>query len=379
LDFCFWKLIFAAVTELRANNWARALGVFGVLPLITAMPVIAAIGLGGWKPLAPLPGRLGVAGAFAGVSGGALLVAGGANFPDRMPWGGGEKVWHDDVFVLQQPHGAWRRAGKLPRPLAYGVSVTCEETVICVGGSDALRHHAEAFRLHWRGGKLEIETLPSLPLPLANMSGALVGNILYIAGGTEVPGEQSATNCFFAFDLGARKPQWQRREPFPGEARFLATAAAHDGMFYLVGGAAICRTADRKPSRFYLRDTLRYRPGEGWSRLTDLPRPSVAAPAPAPWINGKLLLLGGDDGSHIGFTPPETHPGFARSILAYDPSHDQWTELGTIPAPRVTTPCIQWRGIFVVPSGEVRPGVRSPEVWALENETGARENGDTAR
>src|SRR5215211_7728693 len=90
-----------------------------------------------WTQLPPLPEPLGVAGAFAGVSGGALLVAGGANFPGRMPWEGGQKVWHDRVWVLESPEGLWREAGTLPRALGYGVSVTWRGSMVCVGGSDA--------------------------------------------------------------------------------------------------------------------------------------------------------------------------------------------------------------------------------------------------
>jgi hypothetical protein len=44
--------------------------------------------------LAALPDAHGFAGCFAGLSGGRLLVAGGANFPDGvMPWDGGKKTW----------------------------------------------------------------------------------------------------------------------------------------------------------------------------------------------------------------------------------------------------------------------------------------------
>ena len=39
-----------------------------------------------WKSLPPIPDRLGYAGSYAGASGVALVVAGGANFPDRLPW-----------------------------------------------------------------------------------------------------------------------------------------------------------------------------------------------------------------------------------------------------------------------------------------------------
>src|SRR5688500_13025659 len=57
----------------------------------------------GWARLPPLPEPVGVAGPYAGAAGGALLVAGGANFPIRMPWEGGEKVWRNQVWILEKP------------------------------------------------------------------------------------------------------------------------------------------------------------------------------------------------------------------------------------------------------------------------------------
>ena len=48
-----------------------------------------------WEELAPLPDEHGFAGSFAGSSGGALLVAGGANFPDGPSWNGHPKAGHD--------------------------------------------------------------------------------------------------------------------------------------------------------------------------------------------------------------------------------------------------------------------------------------------
>lgn len=115
-----------------------------LLPLlILTFAVPAATGqTTGWSALPPLPDSPGVAAPFAGVSGGALLVAGGANFPEAPPWSGGKKVWHDTVLVLDTPTGSWKIAGKLPRPLGYGVSVTHDGAVICIGGSDADRQHA---------------------------------------------------------------------------------------------------------------------------------------------------------------------------------------------------------------------------------------------
>src|SRR5688500_12009830 len=75
----------------------------------------------GWRDLAPLPDAIGFAGPFAGTSNGALVVAGGANFPVGPPWEGNPKVWHDRIFVLVEPGGQWRQVEqRLARPLGYG-------------------------------------------------------------------------------------------------------------------------------------------------------------------------------------------------------------------------------------------------------------------
>lgn len=318
-----------------------------------------------WSQLAPLPDRLGVAGAFAGVSGGALIVAGGANFPDKMPWDGGRKVWHDTVFALSETNGAWRVAGRLPRPLGYGVSATLNGGVLCVGGSDAERHYAEAFQLHLRDGRIEITALPSLPAPLANAAGAVVGDTVFVIGGSAAPGEESASRQCFTLNLAWTALAWRELEPLPGKARILPVAAAFDGAFYVMGGAAV-EPVNGKVKRVYLRDAWRHRPGSGWERLPDLPKPCVAAPSPAPAAGSRIYLLGGDDGSLAGFQPVAQHPGFPKSALIFEVGRDAWEVVNdTLPVSRATTPVTEWRGRFVMPSGEARPGVRSPEVWTL--------------
>ena len=325
----------------------------------------ASISIHDWTRLSSLPDPLGVAGAFAGVSRGGLLVAGGANFPNARPWEGGKKVWHNNVWLLDRPDGLWREIGKLPRPLGYGVCVTTPDGVVCVGGSDADRHYPNAFRLFWNGDQLITEPLPPLPIPLSGASGALVRETLYVACGSEQPGERLATSRTFALDLRQKPPVWRELRPLPGKPRLLAVGAAHADSFYVIGGAALAPQPDGRHARVYLRETWRYRAVEGWERLVDLPKPIVAAPSPAPVVDGRILILSGDDGSHVGFKPPERHPGFGKSIFAYEIRGDRWVRVGEIPAARVTTPVVEWLGMFVVPSGEARPGVRSPEVWGL--------------
>lgn len=318
-----------------------------------------------WKSLPPLPDKLGVAGAFAGVSSGALLVAGGANFPDKMPWEGGTKVWHDAVYVLERPGRDWKRAGTLPKPMAYGVSVTHRRGVICVGGSAGPDIHDPSTRvLQWRSGRLQISALPDLPEPLANLAGALIGDSLYVAGGQTGPTVSRAVNSFFVLNLADRNPEWRRLAPVPGPGRILATAGVSDGSFYLFGGAALTTNAEGRVVREWLRDAHRYTPGQGWTRLADLPRPSVAAPTPAPEWRGQLCLLGGDDGRSAGLSPA-AHPGFPRDVLCYDVRTDQWRTEGQLPFSHVTTSVVLWGRSLVISSGEIRPGVRSPAVWCL--------------
>ena len=88
-----------------------------------------------WSELPPLPDTPGFGGPFVGVLDTALVVAGGANFPEAPPWQGGQKIWHDDVYVLDEGADAWRIAGKLPEERAYGSALSTRFGVALLGGS----------------------------------------------------------------------------------------------------------------------------------------------------------------------------------------------------------------------------------------------------
>jgi len=117
-----------------------------------------------WSQAKPIPDADGFAGSYAGVSNGALMVAGGANFPgDRRPWTQGVKTWYDKVFILEKPDGDWKEIGKLPRPMGYGISLTWKNGFVCLGGGDAGRNYADAFILKYSAGKLATTSLPPMP------------------------------------------------------------------------------------------------------------------------------------------------------------------------------------------------------------------------
>src|SRR5690606_41512890 len=53
---------------------------------------------------------IGYAGMLGGGHNGVLLAAGGANFPEGLPWEGGKKVWSDAIFIFE--NGQWRLSSK---------------------------------------------------------------------------------------------------------------------------------------------------------------------------------------------------------------------------------------------------------------------------
>jgi N-acetylneuraminate epimerase len=319
-----------------------------------------------WLQLPSVPNPIGFAAAIAGTSGGALIVAGGANFPGAMPWEGGQKVWSDSIFVLPEPQGHWLSGFKLPHALGYGVCVSTSNGILCAGGSHAHQHFRDVFLLSWKNGKIEIRTYPPMPRPMANGCGALVGNTFYLAGGIENPEATNALHTFWSIDITAQNPAWRELQPWPGPARLLAVAGASDGAFFLFSGVALSGDNSGKPVRQYLKDAYRFAPREGWKRISDLPRAAAGAPSPAIRRNGQLLIVSGDDGTQVNFEPKSKHPGFPKDVLAYDQATDRWSRLADSPLSRATAPVVEWNGMSVVPNGETKPGYRTPEVWALK-------------
>lgn len=374
-----------------------------------------------WDKLPPLPPSAGQAkqpgeaGPFAGVHGDALIVAGGANFPDKLPWEGGAKIWWDDVWVLEglsSNSSRWFSGAvlKLPRPLGYGISVDLPEGVLCAGGHDVDRCYADVFILSWdaKAKKLVKTDLPPMPEPLSFMAGALVGDTLYVAGGQTTMKNAVPSRHFWALDLSKRQSgagalKWQALPSWPGPARVLPVAAsqrtAKGPEFFLFSG----RTPEAgKPTRI-LADAYAYDPqAKAWRTLpsvgTGLPGAgtkglSVMAGSAAAVGASEIWLFGGDRGDlflelekhdlaiaaaraagktadvEAGLAAKKAiyarHPGFAREVLAYDTIKNTWRVAAMTPEsipPQVTTTAVKHGDAILIPSGEIKPGIRTPDV-----------------
>jgi N-acetylneuraminate epimerase len=316
-----------------------------------------------------VPDAIGYAGAFTGVIGNLLLAGGGANFPDGvMPWNGGRKVWHDTLYMLNltSQETGWEIIGRLPKTNGYGVSLSCREGIVIIGGGDAARHFSDVWLLTLAADGLPVfGSLPDLPTGLAQMSGTLVGRRIHLCGGIETADATAATNAHWMLDLDALGKGWRKMPELPAAGRILATAAAVGEAFYLMGGCSLASGSDGKPCRTLLRDAWKFSSGR-WSRVADLPHVLVASASPAPVAGNSVFLVSGDDGKQAGLASPEHHAGFSKEVLRYDTSGDRWTGASdlTVPPP-VTAAVTRWKDQFIFFNGEVRPGVRTTQVFSF--------------
>ncbi|MGF1911762.1 N-acetylneuraminate epimerase [Vibrio kasasachensis] len=109
------------------------------------------------------PLQEGVAGAFAGVSNGAVIVAGGANFHgaklafdkgNMFAHQGLPKVFNAETYVFRD--GAWKQGDDLKEGVAYGLSFSVKDGVLTVGGEKSDKSSStKVAMLTWNGKQIE--------------------------------------------------------------------------------------------------------------------------------------------------------------------------------------------------------------------------------
>jgi len=323
-----------------------------------------------WSQLPLLPGGKGWAGMYAGVSHNTLIAMGGANFPGKYPWEGGIKKWYDEIYTLQNGK-VWVKANQsLSEPSAYGISVSYENKIILVGGSNAGGHLSRVKSLEWVGEKIVQNELPHLPFPLANMGGTLIGDLIVIFGGSSGVSEAPLKKCL-ALNLMDIQSGWFEIDAWPGPERIFPVCTLYNGQCYLFGGETSGINSKGEKYRSILLDSYRLtlqkrdsKWGAKWEKLAPMPRGMSAGGTILPVLNDRFLFWGGVDAVTAQYKTPATHPGIIKSLLYYFPETDSWEYIGeqtTIPS-RVTLPVVFWNNMWVYISGEVKPGIRTPTV-----------------
>ncbi|WP_298647765.1 kelch repeat-containing protein [uncultured Proteiniphilum sp.] len=307
--------------------------------------------------------NIGVAGAFSGFAGDELIITGGANFPQKMPWEGGRKNWERSLYYANtgSPDFQWGIINDfLPGAVAYGVSVQLPEGVLCIGGCDAQQCFDDVFLIYKERGTFKIShDWPSLPVPLANATGALLNNRIYIAGGQEKMIEENATNHFFMLDLNHKDKGWIRLPSWDGGARGYAVSVAggngEGGGFYLFSG----RNYNSSGYLEILTDGHRYDPCRNeWTRLQGT-FPVMAGTALV-WKED-IIFFGGVTKILPGSCE---HPGFENILRVYDRVLHMFIHEEILPfAVPVTTNIAKRENRFYITSGEIKPGMRIASVY----------------
>lgn len=350
-----------------------------------------------WTELVPLPPaspgtvQPGVAGPFAGLHGNTLIVAGGANFPDTMPWHGGRKKYHDEVYMVQLPYGSegWKVvAGSdgLPNPVAYGASASVRAGVVCMGGETESGITDKVFIISVAGGRPLITPLPDLPVPLSGAAAASAGSVVFIAGGQTPYG---SSRSLWSLDTEAISLGWKKHAemPLPLINSVMAAVEGKELTIWMIGG----RTRGEGDDTSVIRpEIFSYSPAaDRWVLAGDLTGKAgiepLAAGTGAAIDRRYVVLFGGNDGSVFNrveailsamatesdnyklkrlkneyISLQESHPGFSRAVIILDTETGRCTLAGEIPGPaQVTTTAVQTPWGIVIPSGEIKPGVRT--------------------
>lgn len=334
-----------------------------------------------WEELSALPNSAGLSGAYAGVSNGALIVAGGSNFPQTPEGKTGNRFWYTDIYVLSDAEQeAWLTGFKLEKPQAYGASVSNGEHLILIGGNNAEGYHNEVTKITWDATtqKIKQETMPSLPQAIAYTGAAEIDDIVYVVGG-QVDGERSSLkNIFWSLDLKNQEAGWKSLEPWEGPARRCAIVVGQNTGYrrnlYIIGGETQFEDEKGEFQFESMTDGYRYSlNNEQWEQITNAPHPVTAAPSIA-YGQSHVLIFGGKTDKNAGMnlsTKGDDHPLYSHDLLVYHTITDTWLIQAEIPSGVVSAEATPWGEGIVLTGGETEPGIITPKVQLMIHDSGS--------
>ena len=320
----------------------------------------------------------GVSALYAGVLDGQLIMAGGCNFPHVPVADGGKKVYYDGIYAASLSDDAalqWQEIGLLPEASAYGVTIPTDKGLVCVGGNTAERSLSEVFTLTLQDGEAVMESLPSLPVTIDNMAGALLDQVIYIVGGN-VNGVPSS--AVYSLNLENLAEGWKEEVSVPGNPRVQPVCAAQGGKLYVWGGFS---TAGEGREATLSVDGYAYTPStKEWKQVAT----PVDESGTAVSLGGGVALPMGKDavfcaggvnkdiflqalqGIHKGkeyLTRPVEWYQFNRKLMKYDTKTDQWTVLGDYEqGARAGAAMVSDGSSYYIINGELKPGIRTKDI-----------------
>lgn len=346
----------------------------------------------GQLPSAENKPHAGLAGAVIGWNKDRLLVAGGANFPDSYPWQGGKKKYHSTIYLFQKTGNKIVPATsnqQLSFPLAYAAHATTNKGIVVVGGENENGFLADAnlLQINSNGTEVTIEKLPALPVATSNAAAVAIADVIYIMGGETAGGTTSA--CW-KLDLSQVQIGWKSFSSLPIPLSYSSAVAAgktnSTGIAVVGGRSKVAGRISDLSSRVFFYSPV----NDQWSQVASLPYP-ISAGTAVRWKEESILLFGGDRGNTFSQVEQKIleiasakesgrdklvrqknellshHPGFSKDVLLYHLATGKTQIIGKIPfAVPVTTTAIWMDSSIVIPSGEVRAGVRTSNILLAE-------------
>lgn len=362
-----------------------------IVGILFTSAVDAQVGRLEWHQSIELPSvrkgkpHIGLAGPITGLVGDYLLIGGGANFSDLPPWDGGAKEIHKEVFIYRKEGTELCLAAQdsLSMAVAYAASLSLPNGLLVIGGEtpDGKTAACRLIKYDSPTKKITVSDFPNLPIPLANMGAVVHGNKLLVAGG-ETP--DAVSDQVLQLDLAHLEKGWVcvGKLPYAVSHLQLLSNSQHD--LYLLGGR---RAHSERPSTLYHELCCSTDNGITWSKQTDIPFSAAAGTACLLPDQG-IWLLSADRGNT--FHQVETlifdakkeanpsqrqklidaknklqinHPGFGKEVWRYDLQLKKWNRMGDLPSNGpVTTTAVVWGDMVILPSGEIKAGVRSPQI-----------------
>lgn len=313
----------------------------------------------------------GVSAPFCGVAQGVLIVAGGANFPDKPLLEGGAKKVYDDIWIKSPSFWKkWIRAGHLPDSTAYGATFQLGDTLILAGGSAAGATTDKVYSLSLSFGKAVLRTLPQLPQPLEQAGWTRDGDRLYLVGGLS-----GATGSTAVYTCSTADFKWEKLADLP-EPLVQPLAFAAEGTLYVWGGFNP-ETLEVSPRGL----SLNMDHPESWTEAPPVPDGGTfTGAAGCTMPDCRLVVVGGVNreifARALHNTPDDRIPylskkpaeyQFRSDVWRFDPATEEWKLLGNVPACALAGPGVAAAGLkeIYVAGGELKPGVRSPKIFSL--------------
>ena len=347
----------------------------------------------------------GVSAPFCGAIQDVLVVAGGANFPDKSLLEGGAKRVYADIWA-KAPHGRkWVHAGVLPDSTAYGATFAVDSALVLAGGNVCGVTTDKVYELRLSYGKAVLRTLPQLPVPMEQCGWTRDGENLYLVGGV-------GTTGVYTCKIGTYV--WSKIADLP-EPLVQPVAYASGGKLYVWGGfnpetldvserGIVMEISPRASLGRNDSDTALSTGAEGahavissgaeggveksvWAEAPAIPDGGTFVGATGATLpDGRLVVVGGVNRAifarALHNTPEDRIPylskepaeyQFRQDVFAFDPAAGAWTRLGTVAACALAGPGVAVRpatsasghGALYVAGGELKPGVRSPRIFSL--------------